>query len=142
MTIVAAWFKGLFILSALVKIAMAGFFGICLMQYDGVSQYDHVIIGRSGVALERCPLLASNVQKNDSRVTEWFFWEIKRSVVTDISDIWLIERVIPNEKMPEFDADRKLLLAQRLDLPISITPPALAKAFSRGILHPKKDFGV
>jgi hypothetical protein len=129
--------KAIFASFALIAAVTASVFGVCTVQHSGLQAHsmekDTMLVGAMGDG--SCPL--SNVadfglSEKYSQADPWVFWR----VVAPTGFGHLVSlKIVPTEFKVDTTVDQNH--SSRSDIPISITSPPLAYAYSQGILNPK-----
>lgn len=127
--------KNVFAGLALIAVILTSVFSVCSIQHPSAMshsmQADTMLVSAFDGG---CPLAnVVNFQTMDkfSKVDPWVFWQsVTPSGVEHLASL----RFLPTNLEVNV-RDQK----NRSEIPISITSPPLAYAFSQGILHPKKD---
>ncbi|MDD5438476.1 MAG: hypothetical protein PHC70_05030 [Patescibacteria group bacterium] len=125
--------KSIFASFALMAAVTASVFGICTVQHQPSAMNMDTMIA-SAMDNTSCPL--SNVadfhlSEKYSQADPWVFWR----TVTPTGLNHLISLKVPTEVNVDPAVDR--ICDNRSDVPITITSPPLAYAYSQGILNPK-----
>lgn len=131
--------KRLFASFALVAVVTASVFGVCSIQHTGLQDHametDTMLV--SSMDMGSCPLgrvADFKVVDKYSQADPWVFW---RSVAPSGREHLVSLKIVPTSLAINVIVDQNQ--KNRSEIPISITSPPLAYAFSQGILHPKKD---
>ena len=126
--------KTIFASFALIAAITVSVFGICTVQHQASAMEADTIL-MDGMANTSCPL--SNVAdfqttEKYSQADPWVFWRV---VTPTGLDNLISLKVTPTEMVVDPQIEQSL--DNRSDIPISITSPPLAYAYSQGILNPK-----
>lgn len=131
--------KRLFASFALIAAVTTSVFGVCSIQHTGLQNHametDTMLV--SSMDMGSCPLGALADFKVLDKYTQadpWVFW---RNITPSGAEQLVTLKLAPSDL--GIDVAVNLNKQNKSEIPISITSPPLAYAFSQGILHPKKD---